>query len=330
MRKIGITTTVPVEIIFASGAVPVDLNNIFITSLNPSEYIFHAEKQGFPRTVCSWIKGLYSVAKKHGIEEIVAVIQGDCSNTHALSEIWQEEGFKIVHFSYPFNRNQKHLEASIEELMSYFNVNNKRVSETKKKLDKIRKKLDIIDKATWTENIVSGFENHYFLVTSSDFKSDPNKFNTEIDDFIRKIEKRKPFKEKIRIGVLGVPPIITDFYEQIEQTGARVVFNEVQRQFAMLSFHNSIVEQYLDYTYPYSVHPRIEDIKKEIKKRNIHGIIHYVQSFCFRNIQDKIFRKHINLPILTLEGDTPEKMDERNKIRLESFIDMLKMKLNRN
>ena len=68
----------------------------------------------------------------------------------------------------------------------------------------------------------------------------------------------------------------------------------------------------------------------EIKKRNIHGIIHYVQSFCFRNIQDKIFRKHINLPILTLEGDTPEKMDERNKIRLESFVDMLKIKLNQN
>ena len=32
MKKIGITTTIPVEVIFASGNTPIDLNNIVVSS----------------------------------------------------------------------------------------------------------------------------------------------------------------------------------------------------------------------------------------------------------------------------------------------------------
>ena len=52
MRKIGITTTVPVEIIVAAGYTPVDLNNLFITNDNYLKYIECAEKDGFPK-VCA-------------------------------------------------------------------------------------------------------------------------------------------------------------------------------------------------------------------------------------------------------------------------------------
>ena len=326
MRKIGITTTVPVEIIYAANAVPVDLNNLFISSEKAMNMIFEAESENFPRTICSWIKGLYVAAKENSINEIIAVMQGDCSNTHALAEIWEEENFKIIPFSYPYRKEKEDLRKNIESLMKYFNVTYEEVSATKKILDLIRKKLNIVDIATYKENIVTGFENHLYLVSASDFQSDIEKFNTQINKFLLGIKRRKKFKEKVRLGIIGVPPIITDFYEQIEKFDARVVFNEVQRQFAMLTFHKDILTQYLDYTYPYSVLDRIKDINDEIKKRKIDGIIHYVQSFCFRTIQDKIFRKHLNVPILTLEGDKPENLDQRNKIRIESFIDMLIIK----
>ena len=326
MRKVGITTTIPVEVIFAANCIPVDLNNIFITHSNPETLISFAEEDGFPRTICSWIKGLYSVAIKKNIKEIIAVMEGDCSNTHALAEIWLEHNLKIIPFSFPYNKDKNILKHNIEKLMDYFKVSYEEVYKIKKLLDNIRKKLNIIDIATYRENIVTGFENHLFLVSASDFQSDFNKFNRFVDRFLLKVEKRKPFKEKVRLGVIGVPPIILDFYEQVEKLNARVVFNEVQSQFAMLSFHKDIVNQYVDYTYPYSVYDRLKNIKQEIINRKIDGIIHYVQAFCFRNIQDKIFKKHLNIPILTLEGDKPEKLDQRNKIRIESFIDMLNMK----
>ena len=60
MARIGMTTTVPVEIILAAGHVPVDLNNIFITGADPVRRVDAAEDAGYPRTICGWIKGLYS------------------------------------------------------------------------------------------------------------------------------------------------------------------------------------------------------------------------------------------------------------------------------
>ena len=329
-RKIGITTTIPVEIIYAAECVPVDLNNIFITSEKAEDFILNAERDGFPRTTCSWIKGIYTAALKEEIREIIAVMEGDCSNTHALSEIFQTNGIKIIPFSYPFSRDYQTLKKNIEKLIDYFKVSWNGVLKIKKRLDIIRKKLFILDELTYKENKVSGFENHFFLVNASDFMRDYKKFEMEIDLFLKKIKKRKLMKHKIRLGFIGVPPIITDIYFQIERFNARVVFNEVQRQFAMMNFNDDLVTQYLEYTYPYSVFERIKDINEQIKKRKIDGIIHYVQSFCFRSIEDSIFKRELIAPVITIEGDRPQKLDERTKIRLESFIDMLKMRKAKN
>jgi len=128
---------------------------------------------------------------------------------------------------------------------------------------------------------------------------------------------------------LGVPPIFNDLYSFIESLSARVVFNEMQRQFSMPYPTNSLLEQYLSYTYPYDIFNRIKDIKKEIKRREIDGLIHYVQSFCFRQIEDTILKKTLKLPILTIEGDQPSPLDSRNKTKLEVFIEMLLSRKNK-
>ena len=102
------------------------------------------------------------------------------------------------------------------------------------------------------------------------------------------------------------------------------MFNEVQRQFAMPFDTPDLVEQYRMYTYPYGVFRRIDDIQQEIERRNLDGIIHYVQSFCFRQIEDMIFREKLQIPILTIEGDKPGKLDARTKMRIDSFLEMLR------
>jgi len=60
-----------------------------------------------------------------------------------------------------------------------------------------------------------------------------------------------------------------------------------------------------------------------VKKRKIDGVIHYTQAFCFRGIEDIIIRKELGVPVLTLEGDRPGKLDQRTRLRIEAFIDML-------
>ena len=103
-----------------------------------------------------------------------------------------------------------------------------------------------------------------------------------------------------------------------------VVLNEVARQFAMPYPARDLTEQYLRYTYPYSFFERLADIREETSRRGVRGIVHYVQSFCFRQIEDILLREESGLPVLTLEGDEPGPLDGRTKIRIQAFLEMLR------
>lgn len=325
MASVGITTTVPVEIILAAGHVPVDLNNVFITDQDASRLVEGAEDAGYPRNICGWIKGLYSVVIERGnIDKVLAVTQGDCSNTHALMETLELAGVQTIPFAYPFDRDYDLLRLQMDKLISALETDWQQVMAVKKRLDGVRKKIAELDRLTWQENTVSGWDNHLFQVCCSDFNGNVDQFEQELDQFLLKAKVANEHTEDIRLGYIGVPPIFNDLYSHFEKMGARVVFNEVQRQFAMPYQAEDIVEQYRLYTYPYGVFGRIEDIKNEIEKRNLDGIVHYVQSFCFRQIEDMIFREKLDIPVLTIEGDKPGKLDARTKLRMDSFLEMLR------
>lgn len=325
MARIGITTTVPVEIILAAGHIPVDLNNIFINDKEATRLVEVAEDAGYPRNICGWIKGLYSVVVDRGnIDMVLAVTQGDCSNTHALMETLELVGIETIPFAYPFDRDYDILKLQMDKLITALGTDWDSVMTVKKRLDQVRGKVAELDRLTWQENTVSGFHNHLYQVSCSDFNGDVDAFEDEVDQFVMQAQSATEYTEDLRLGFIGVPPIVNDLYDHFEKMGARVVFNEVQRQFAMPYHVDDLVEQYRLYTYPYGVFRRIEDIKVEIEKRNLDGIVHYVQSFCFRQIEDMIFREKLDIPILTIEGDKPGKLDARTKLRMDSFLEMLR------
>jgi len=328
MKRIGITTTIPSEFIFAAGLTPVDLNNIFVTDINSSGFIELAETEGLPRASCGWIKGMYGAAREGMVDAIVAVSDGDCSHTRTLLEIIKSEGMPLIPFAYPYDRDHFLLRKQMEKLAAWVDVSMEEAEKWMRRLDRIRSKLWEIDRLTWEENRVTGFENHLLLVNGSDMEGAPDRFEEKCDRFLEEARQRPALPQQLRLAFIGVPPIIGDLYEFIETRNARVVFNEVQRQFTLPFRSDDIVERYLLYTYPYDVFSRIRDIKEEIAKRDIHGIIHYVQSFCHRQMEDVMFRKNFgDIPFLTVEGDAPQKLDARTKLRLESFCEMLSLKI---
>lgn len=323
LMNIGITTTVPIEPLFASGNVPYDLNNVFISSNNPVKYIEFAEESGYPATVCSWIKGLYSVAIEKKMDLVVGVIRGDCSNTDSLLETLESKKIRTYPFSYPYPKDEKALKIEIERLMRFLNVSYSDIDAVLPKIEEARNLAWKIDELTYRENKIHSEENHSYLISTSDFNSNLDLYIKNAKNIIEISEARDPIKHSIRLGYVGVPPIFLDIYNFLEKNGAYVVFNEVQRQFSMPYPTLNWMDRYLSYTYPYSIFDRIRDIKKEIKTRKIDGLIHYVQSFCHRQITDMVLKENIDVPILTIEGNQPINLDERTKIRLESFIDML-------
>ncbi len=324
MNKIAFTTSIPIEVIYAAGKVPVDLNNIFIGSERASNMVDLAEEAGYPRNTCGWIKGLYRAVLENPMEAVIAVMQGDCSNTQALMETLQLKGVSMIPFAYPFDRDRRALSDQIGKLMKVFDITDEQLRAAKKNLDRIRLLCAELDQLTWEENLVSGYENHFYLVSSSDFFGHPELYEAEMRKLLNEVRSRNPYQDEVRLAYIGVPPIFTDLYQSLEAMGARVVYNEVQRQFSMPYFCDDIVDQYLKYTYPYGAFARLKDMELELAKRNVDGIIHYTQTFCYRQIEDLIFREKLSLPFLTLEGDKPGKLDARSRLRLEAFVDLLR------
>ena len=176
---IGFTSSFPVEVIYAAGHTPVDLNNIFITG-NAKKHVEDAEFEGYPRNICSWIKGMYSVVLSSDIDAVIGVVEGDCSNTQSLMATLKDREMKIIPFSFSYNKNRQELEREITKLEEYFKVSHSEVLEVKERLDQIRKKLVCLDELTYKKNKVTGLENHLWLVNSSDFNSDPDDFENRL------------------------------------------------------------------------------------------------------------------------------------------------------
>jgi benzoyl-CoA reductase/2-hydroxyglutaryl-CoA dehydratase subunit BcrC/BadD/HgdB len=327
-KMVGLTTTVPVEILLAAGLQPVDLNNKFITSPDAAALVRKAEDLGLARTLCAWIKGIYAWAMQNSqINTIIAVTQGDCSNTKALMELLSEAGRRVIPFDFPHGREADLLKSQMDSLAARLGANYEAAEKVREELLPLRKDLARLDRLTWQDGLVSGHENHLWLLCSSDFDGDPLSYHQRLKQFLAGLKGRRPLNKKVRLGVLGVPPIMNDVHQVLEDFGAQIVFNEVPRQFAMLpedSGPSDLVEQYTLYTYPYDVFTRVDDISKQMELRGIEGLVHYTQSFCYRQMQDIILRERLKVPMLTLEGDRVGPVDSRSKMRLEAFVDVLR------
>ena len=325
MKRIGITTTVPIEILLAAGYQPVDLNNIFISDANPERLVAVAERAGFPLNCCSWIKGIYGVGMEQKIDTVLCVTTGDCSNTVMLMEVLKLKGVKTIPFAFPDRPDPGQMQKALEELAKTLNTTLDAADRVREELKPCRQLALKLDGLTWQEGVVSGYENHLWLVSASDFNRDYRNYQRELEELIKQCRKRKPYPSDYhRIAYIGVPSVYgQDLYKYLESQGARVVFNEIQRQFAMPHPTPSLAEQYTRYTYPYSIYDRLKDITAELKRRRVDGVIHYVQAFCHRGIGDIIFRDAIKLPMLTLEGNDDFFLTQHLKTRVEAFIDML-------
>jgi len=336
-KTAAFTTTVPVEVIIAAGFKPLDLNNIFVTDKNPSELVEKAEILGFGGSCCAWIKGLYSVISgstlDHKNDIFVAVTEGDCSNAKVLEEIvTMKNGIKSFVFNYPSAKNVSEMAFEIERFASFLRTTVSESEHVREMLSGLRKKLKYIDTLSYEfPGLVKGAENHLLLVSASDFNGDPMQFEKDVDLFIEKLgERKRSFikTDRKKIGYLGVPPIVP-IHEFIDNRNATVVYNEIQREFAMLDECDSLTCQYLSYSYPYSARYRFEKALKEIKKRELDGIIHYVQSFCHRQLEDIILKEvlsenNITIPVITLEFDKPLlNVDSRTGTRIEAFLETI-------
>lgn len=323
--KIGITTSVPVEVLLAAGFIPVDLNNLFIGDPDPGRFIHLAERHGFPINTCAWIKGIYGVCLEEGIRTVLGVTTGDCSNTLMLLEVLKMRGLETLPFAYPAEADVDEMGSALKTLAGRLGASLEEAEKVRQQLLPARRAAEELDRLTWQENRVSGLENHSWLVSSSDFNQEPQAYTADIEALVAECRNRRPYPEgELRLAYIGVPAMFgRELYPFLEENGARAVLNEIQRQFSMPGSHASLAGQYSSYTYPYDIWGRIDDIQSGCRLRRVDGIIHYVQAFCHRGIADIVFRRRLGYPMLTIEGNTECGLSQHLKTRVEAFLDML-------
>ena len=323
-RYIGITSTIPVEIVYAAGAIPVDLNNAFIVAADPLDLISQAENAGFARNYCAWIKGIFgALQRRPEISEVIGVVQGDCANTNALLDLLRHRGYKTYSFAYPSRGEGADLGRAIDKLARELAAPAAEIENWRTRLNGVRRLALEIDRMTWEENRFSGEENHLALIDTSDFRGNPDSYSKDMALQIEAGQQRPPLPDGVRLGMAGVPPITSDIFSNAAELGARVVYNEVQREFAMPRSSRGLVEQYLGYTYPYGAGARAPEIAREASRRCLDGLVHYVQSFCYHQLDEIIIRETAGVPVLSLEADKPGLLDARNRLRLEAFVETL-------
>jgi benzoyl-CoA reductase/2-hydroxyglutaryl-CoA dehydratase subunit BcrC/BadD/HgdB len=323
--KVGLTTTIPVEVVLAAALIPVDLNNLFISAPDARQLVAGAEAKGLPRTICAWVKGIYASLTDHPeIQAVLVATQGDCSYTQALGEILEQEGREVIHFKFPYPRNRERLRQEIEALMARLDTNWQAVERIQDRLAPVRRLMRKLDRLTWETGQVTGQENFQFLIGSSDFDADLEDYEARLAALVAEAARRPSRRSLVRLGLAGIPPIFSDLWGYLEELGADVVFNEMPRQFSMPYDTADLVEQYWRYTYPYDISGRLADLAEAVRVRQLDGIIHYTQSFCFRQMFDQTLREHLPVPILTIEGDSPTRLDARTRLRLEAFVDVLR------
>jgi benzoyl-CoA reductase/2-hydroxyglutaryl-CoA dehydratase subunit BcrC/BadD/HgdB len=260
------------------------------------------------------------------IDTVLCVTNGDCSNTVMLMEVLKLKGFKTMPFAYPEELDVNKMQNALETLAAKSGTTMAEADKLRQELKPVRKLAHTLDDLTWQDGLVSGFDNHLWLVSSSDFNQDYLKYSDQLQDVITSCRNRSPYPDDmLRIAYIGVPSVYgRELYHYLEKNGARVVFNEIQRQFTMPQPGSSLAEQYSNYTYPYSIYRRVKDISDELTRRRVDGVIHYVQAFCHRGIGDIIFRDSIKLPIMTIEGNDDFFLNQHNRTRVEAFLDMIR------
>jgi benzoyl-CoA reductase/2-hydroxyglutaryl-CoA dehydratase subunit BcrC/BadD/HgdB len=324
-RRIGITTTVPVEVIFAAGLYPIDLNNSFIGADQPAVLVEEAESIGFPRNCCAWVKGIYAACRRNNIRRVVGVLRGDCSNTLALLDILESDGVATVEFAYPSERRPDCVRLAITEFAERLGTTLEAAEECRKALEPIRDLLVEVDRLAWQTGQVTAEEAHEWLISSSDFRGNPDDFGRALRAFLEDARRRPLPSPGLPLALAGVPPIKTDLIAQLTAAGVRIVYDEMPNAFSMISERFSCLENmYCNYIYPYNLEYRLMRLQMEVRRRAAAGVIHYVQSFCYRHIQDGLLRKNLPVPVLTLECDRPGALDAGAITRIGAFVESLR------
>jgi benzoyl-CoA reductase/2-hydroxyglutaryl-CoA dehydratase subunit BcrC/BadD/HgdB len=310
--KIGITAIVPPEIIYSTYNIPIDMNN------------FVPQSNMIPKNkLCAWTATWrdLTLQNKINIDKLIVVAGGDCQNSLVDAEKLEIKKNILTHYFFYQFGDKEHFRSEIKKLIGFVSNDGEIDGDIIEEVSAIKKLVKTVDKLCYDDKI-NAIDAFSVAISASDFEGNLKKYKCKIEETL---DKEDSINYQKRIAMIGVPPIFSDFYECLEKIGIHCVYNELAYEFIRMGGKsiNQIIDSYSTYTFANHIMHRIKIINKELKKRKIDGVIHYTQMACHHKLEDEIFREFIDYPMLTIEGDIPQKTPEQVKLRIEAFIELM-------
>ncbi len=236
------------------------------------------------------------------------------------------DSVEIVPFAFPYSpADSALLDLALDRFAAALGATRQEAEDWKAPLDRARSLAHRMDELNWRENRATGAEQHLWTISCSDFFGDPERYAARASERIAECAARAPDERSIRLGASWASRRSATGFSSCSNRTARAWSSTKSRASSPCRGPTrSLVEQYSRYTYPYDIFHRLADIREQLALRRVQGVIHYVQSFCFRQVQDALVRRELRLPILTLECDRPGPPDMRTQTRIEAFLEMLR------
>jgi len=311
MAIVGITALVPPEIVYATGNIPIDINNFV-----PKSGVVPRDK------LCAWT-ALWRDLTLMGqikLDKLVVVAGGDCNNALVDGEKIELSGIDTHYFTYPFDGDPQVMRHEIDKLLEFLGGE---VDESQFKIvTDLKNAASDIDSER-TAMVVKSSDAFEIMVSGSDLAGSLSGFKDKIDSV-----KKEGASGDFRLALLGTPPIYEDFHGFLDSLGLHVVYDEMPYEFLRLGGKSldEVTRSYADYTFARNITHRITLLKSELQRRSVDGIIHFHQFACHHKLEDPILREALcaeGYPFITIEADLPSVTPQQTRLRIEAFKERL-------
>jgi len=336
-----ISTYTPEEIVYAAGALPVEI-------MGRAENFSRADAY-LPSFACSFTRGFLEtlLEERYGYLDLLTV-PSTCDSIRGFYAIWKQISDKpytyLLH--YPTNRSEEAYKYFAEEIERFKNFmedfSGKKISEKdlRNAIDVYNENRSLLKKLYWLRRResppISGVE--ALEVVLSSMTAPKNLHNQILEKLLGEITERQDYPDgEARLLVSGHIVDDPDILKVIEDSGGIVVSDDLDsgsRYFWGLVDSEAkpiegISRRYMGIPSPYGspIRDRINYLKTMVKAFQVEGIVFLSRKFCEPYLFDYVTLgkavKEEGIPSLYLEYEYPLAKGAL-KTRVEAFVEMLR------
>lgn len=299
--RIGVIPPVPMEPFLASTNDVMNLWSAYFLGAGREDALETARLAGFPDNFSAWARAIYGLCCSMGIEVVYYPKPGTPKEVRRSLEALSEQNVEAVAFSFPLLRNFESLKKELNSLCAKLNVEAGVLGSVVERYGLVRTTLRRFDALQQKEGAFHSRKYVEMLARCMDPDGDLEGLRKTVEsDYLKFNELGRG--RLLRVGLLGLTPARSSFYEALEANGAIVVYDEWGIENNPMTPTSDLARLYHECSLPYGLVKRRERLLKEVQNRRIQGFVMGVE-YISESIRDEgFFKSALGVPVYSIEN----------------------------